>query len=315
LKKNYPLIVIGGPTATGKTKLAIELAQKINGVIINADSVQIYRDLVIGSNKGNINKVDCIKISNIPLNRFELENSKVYGYMFDIVNPDEDFNLYNYQQLSRELINYIRHNGQIPILVGGSGLYIDSVIRDYTIQINNNDKSTRVRLSEMNTNELQKLIPINILDSLNNSDKNNPRRLIRLIEKLNNNETSEEYSKFKFHEHVFFYPMFDKDQLIKKINFRVEEMFEQGFVDEVVKLIEKFPSIPRSLQSTGYKEIVNMLLSSTKIELQDCIEMVKIAHRKYAKRQITWFEGERRNYNLIKVSDVDDILNYLNLNY
>lgn len=297
------LIVVGGPTASGKTELAIQIAQKLGGEIINADSVQVYKYMNIGSNKGNIKYLNSLNIDGYEVFEYELENSKTNGVLFDLIEPDCDFNISVYKTYADKSINYFYNSNKIPILTGGSGLYIDSIIKGYDFQSVEQNNSLREVLNELSIEELVerlKNLSIDSYQNLNNSDKNNPRRLIRLIEKnqLNINSRNND-PKYNY---LFFYPEFYKDDLFNKIDKRVDWMFQNGFVEEVKFLIEKGYSLQnKALQSTGYKEIYQMLFEN-KYSYDECIEKVKNSHKKYAKRQITWFEGKGRNYNLIKTN-------------
>ena len=199
------LIVVAGPTASGKTSYAIELAKELNAVLINADSMQVYKDMNIGTNKGEIKRFRGLEIKIFPrvklrkeniqiegdvdenkseyeINAYEIEKSGVVGYMFDIVNPDEEFTLAQYQYLVLKLLEEFNRIGQKAILVGGTGLYIDSILKSYKIEDVGIDENLRHSLIKMSNeqlfDELYKIHSETAL-SLNESDKENPRRLIR----------------------------------------------------------------------------------------------------------------------------------------
>ncbi|MCA9385583.1 hypothetical protein KC717_02960, partial [Candidatus Dojkabacteria bacterium] len=166
------LIVVGGPTASGKTTLAIKCAQNLEGELINADSVQIYKGLTIGSNKGNLslirNEVVCGR--TIPV--YELEKSGVPGHLFDICDPDELFDVAHYKKLADEVILSIQNKDMHPILVGGTGLYIDAVIKNYDLSSKTYDASLRKELESSSVGELQdrlQSLKPGLLESLNNS--------------------------------------------------------------------------------------------------------------------------------------------------
>ena len=193
------LIVVAGPTASGKTSYAINLAKEIDAVLINADSMQVYKGMNIGTNKGTIeiqsrkfsipyiSKDQTVK-SEYQISAYELEKSGVTGYMFDVVNPNDEFTVAHYQFLVRKLLNEFERIGQKTILVGGTGLYIDSVINNYHLDEVEIDKSLREKLNNMSDeqlfDELYKVDSVTAL-ALNESDKENPRRLIRRIELAN----------------------------------------------------------------------------------------------------------------------------------
>lgn len=317
------LIVVAGPTASGKTNYAVNLAKKINGLIINADSMQVYRGMDIGTNKGEVKKLGDlgIKILSIAklmteneenevekdhskkvheINAYEIENSGVVGYMFDIIEPDEDFSVADYQTLTKELIIRVREDGKIPLLVGGTGLYIDSILKDYLLAKVEKDLELRVDSSTLSVEQLyDKLYEIapKMALGLNESDRFNKRRLIRRIE-LAQMGNSKEVSN-KMIPHIMYYPKFDRDFLYERINNRVEEMFNEGLVEEVKELLRKGFKECKSMQGMGYKEVVEYLDGD--ITLDEAKTRMKQAHRNYASRQITWFENDRRGYNLVRV--------------
>lgn len=304
------IIIVGGPTASGKTKLALEVADIVNGEIINADSMQVYKGMDIGTNKGDLHVADYIEPKQIKLsskvfniNPYFIENSTVIGWLFNIVDPDDNFTVREYQQLANYMIEDIRKRGKTPVLVGGTGLYIDSVLRQYNIK-GVPDESLRSKLSRLTVNDLQTYLEGMgfDLDTLNNSDRNNPRRLIRIIEKINSQEELEKNNKNFEIEHIFLYPKFNFTQLESKIAKRVEIMIRSGFIEEVKNLLEKgYDSQNKAMQSTGYREVTEYIKGSIKTE-SELIRRITLSHRQYAKRQVTWFEGKPRGYSLIKIS-------------
>ena len=317
------LIVVAGPTASGKTHYAIELAKKIDGVIINADSMQVYRGMDIGTNKGEIKKLRDLGIKiftsvklrkgnvnrnvdgdenqyEYEINAFEIENSGVVGYMFDIVNPDEEFTLAHYQYLVAKLLENFKRQGQKVILVGGTGLYIDSIIKNYSIDEAGADNKLRDELNELSSEQLYDVlyeIDEESALSLNQSDRANKRRLVRRIELAkSNSKPSKGKNKSKY---KMYYPIYEREQLYEKINNRVDEMLEEGLIEEVQKLINKGYKNVKSMQGMGYKEVADYL--EGKLTLEEVKSHIKQAHRNYASRQITWFENKSRGYNLVRV--------------
>lgn len=317
------LIVVAGPTASGKTNYAVNLAKKINGLIINADSMQVYRGMDVGTNKGKVMRLRDlgIKIFTNPkllkessenevelgenkkiyeINAYEIENSGVVGYMFDIVDPVEDFSVADYQILTKELLIRVREDGKIPILVGGTGLYIDSILKNYSLAKIGKDNVLRDDLSRFSKEQLYdhlyQISPKAAL-GLNDSDRFNKRRLIRKIEIAREGNINKVSNKMV--PHVMYYPKFDRDSLYNRINSRVEEMFNEGLIDEVESLLKMGYKDCKSMQGMGYKEVVEYL--EGEITLDEAKTKMKQAHRNYASRQITWFENDRRGYNLVKV--------------
>ena len=305
------LIVVAGPTASGKTSYAINLAKEIDAVLINADSMQVYKGMNIGTNKGTIEiqgmkfsipyiGEDQIVKSEYLISAYELEKSGITGYMFDVVNPNEEFTVAHYQFLVKKLLNEFDRIGQKAILVGGTGLYIDSIIHNYHLDEVEIDKSLREKLNNMSDeqlfDELYKVDSVTAL-ALNESDKENPRRLIRRIE-LAQSEVKQRRSKNVL-KHKIYYPIYDRNILYERINKRVEEMFVEGLVQEVEGLVKLGYKNCNSMQGMGYKEVVEFLEGKSSIE--EAYARIKQAHRNYASRQITWFENEKKGYNLLKV--------------
>jgi len=290
------LIVIGGPTASGKTDMAIDICKRCNGEIVNADSRQIYKELNIGTNKGLIVPIDgeVVDLYGYKLQAFDIEKTGVVGWLFDIVNPDEEFNLAIYKKLADSVIRDITSRKKIPVLVGGTGLYIDALVKNFNLEGERTDDSVRQILNQLSLNELQeklKSLSLKVFDSLNNSDANNSRRLIRYIEKtLNGNENTEQKSECKY-EVEYCIPKYEKSELSEKINKRVVKMFDEGLVEETKQAIRKGWGETKAMQSMTYKEVQKNLKGE--IDYDKCVELIQLEHRKYAKRQMTWF---RKSY-------------------
>lgn len=288
------IIIVAGPTSSGKTKYALNLANKLAGELINADSRQIYKYLDIGTNKGKIvtDKSGLKFLEDIPI------------YIIDFLEPDQRYNLFTFKNKAETKILEISKKGKTPIIVGGTGLYIDSIIKDYNDNNEQNTNETRQKLEALSREKLQeKYLKLYKKNYLNNSDFNNKRRLVRQIEKYHlGNNSSLEKSNVGSLKYVvdFYYPIFELEELKKKISLRVEKMFDEGLIEEtqnVLRMGYKENSI--ALQGIGYKEVLEYL--DNKATLPETIGKVKTAHIRYAKRQITWFEGVGRKYNLTKV--------------
>jgi len=212
---SIPIIVIAGPTASGKSDLAIRLAKEINGEIINGDSRQVYKELSIGTGKPS-----------------EKERSLVPHHLYDYISVKENYNIYRYQKDFNKLLKSFPKK-KIPILVGGSGLYIDSVIFNYELKEekpSKKEREERERLNKLSVGQLQDLvrdIDPKLLEKLNRSDRSNPIRLIRLIER-----EGEILSKKEPKRHKYFVIDLDKKVLNKNIETRVEKMFKMGLLEE-----------------------------------------------------------------------------------
>jgi tRNA dimethylallyltransferase len=281
---SIPIIVIAGPTASGKSDLAIRLAKEINGEIINGDSRQVYKELVIGTAKPS-----------------KKERSIVPHHLYDYISVKEDFNIYRYQRDFNKLLESFPK--KIPILVGGSGLYIDSVIFNYELKEEKptkKERDERERLNKLSVKELQKLvsdIDPKLLKKLNKSDRNNPIRLIRVIER-----EGEILNKKEPKKHKYFVIDLDKKLLNKKIETRVEKMFGMGLLEENEKLREEGLEKYSALNTIGYQEFTPYF--EGKASLKEVRKEIVKNTKKYAKRQKTWFRKHdhaiwTNDYNLI----------------
>ncbi len=278
------VIVIVGPTASGKSDCAIELAKRIDGEIVSADSMQIYREMNIGT----------AKVTNE-------EMSGVKHYMINIVNPDEDFNVAMYKKMAEEALEEIVSKGKTPIVVGGTGLYINTLVNG--IEFSEIDKDEEYR------KELENRVSAEGIDSIyeelksvdpeaaNIIDKNNVRRVIRALEIYKvTGKTKTELDKESIKETKFDFLMYgiktDREELYNRINKRIDYMMEQGLVSEVEELNKKYKMSKTALQGLGYKEVIEYINGNCNYD--EMIEKLKMETRRYAKRQITWFKRDER---------------------
>ena len=280
------ILVIGGPTAVGKTELSIELAKRLNGEIISADSMQIYKYMDIGS----------AKISKEEMNG-------VVHHLIDVVDPSINFSVVDYKEQGEKAIKEIISRGKLPIIVGGTGLYINSLTCNMNFTKAEKDEEYRKELDKL-ANEhgnnyihemLKEIDPI----SYNEIHANNRKRVIRALEvyKLTGNPFSsynagEDFYKSEYDVHYYVLTM-DREKLYERINLRVDIMMEKGLLEECIKLKEMgYTSSMQSMQGIGYKEILYYLEGNVK--LQEAINMIKQGSRNYAKRQLTWFRRDKR---------------------
>ena len=288
------IIVVTGPTAVGKTKLSIELAKKYHGEIINADAVQVYIGLDIGSAK---------------VTKEEMEG--IPHHLFDIKEVNEDYTIYHYQQDCRRLISEIQKRGNTPILVGGTGLYIKAALYDYKLSKEKENNTYDNLTTEELYHELIKL------DKDIHIDKNNRRRLIRAINyyKENNKSINDNKTDKLLYDTIFIGLTTDRKILYNKINDRVDIMIKEGLLDEVKSFYEKGIRTKPLLSAIGYKELYEYFDGNT--ELDAAIDNIKKNSRHYAKRQYTffnhqlpvaWFETDYNNFNntIKKVSSYVD---------
>lgn len=288
------VIVVTGPTAVGKTKLSIELAKKYHGEIINADAVQVYIGLDIGSAK---------------VTKEEMEG--IPHHLFDIKEVNEDYTIYHYQQDCRRLISEIQKRGNTPILVGGTGLYIKAALYDYKLsKEKENDTYDNLTTEELYSELIS-------LDKDIQIDKNNRRRLIRAINyyKENNKSINDNKTDKLLYDTIFIGLTTDRKILYNKINDRVDIMIKEGLLDEVKSFYEKGIRTKPLLSAIGYKELYEYFDGNT--ELDAAIDNIKKNSRHYAKRQYTffnhqlpaaWFETDYNNFNntIKKVSSYID---------
>lgn len=280
-----PLVILTGPTAVGKTKLSIALAKAIDGEIISADSMQVYQHMDIGSAK--------IKPE---------EMQGIQHYLVDILPPTEEFNVVMFQKFAKEAMEQIYAKRKIPILVGGTGFYIQSVLYDIDFTQNDADTSLREELESLAAIKgaeylhemLQKIDP----QSARDIHANNVKRVIRAIEyykqtgqKISeHNETERE--KEAAYNSVYFVLNNDREILYKNIDKRVDIMLEEGLVEEVKKLLLMgCDRESTAMQGLGYKEIIDYLQG--KNTLEEAVYLIKRDTRHFAKRQLTWFRREK----------------------
>ncbi|HSP21800.1 MAG TPA: tRNA (adenosine(37)-N6)-dimethylallyltransferase MiaA [Planococcus sp. (in: firmicutes)] len=271
------VIAIVGPTASGKTALSLALAKRFNGEIINGDSMQVYRGMSIGTAK-----ISAEEMQGVP------------HHLLDIKEPEEPFSVAEYQGLVRGKIEEIKSRGKLPILVGGSGLYVQAVLFDYRFTDEQVDEGVRAALYE----ELERHGPqhmhdkLKVLDPVTDIHANNTRRVIRALEILQSGQPQADRS-------LALSPMYneliigldiDRVVLYERINERVDGMLEKGLLDEVSALRERGVHDTQSIQGIGYKELYGFLEGAT--EFGEAVSQLKRNSRKYAKRQFTYFKNK-----------------------
>ena len=273
------VVVIVGPTGVGKTKLSIELAKKINGEIINADSTQVYKELNIATAKVT-----------------EEEKENIPHHLFDIKDKSEDYTVYDYQRDAREKIKEVLDKGKTPILVGGTGLYIKACLYNYCF----NESKNNNMYDDISTEELyDRLIKI---DKNTDIHKNNRKRIIRALnyyEDTKQSISSKEKSNELLYDAVFIGLRTDRETLYNRINKRVDIMVENGLLEEAKKIYDSNIRTKAILTPIGYKELFPYFEGTSTLE--ECLDKIKQNSRKYAKRQDTW---NRHQFD-VKWIDVD----------
>ncbi len=295
------VIVICGPTASGKTALSIELAKKINGEIISCDSMQIYKDMNIGTAKPT---------------REEMQDIK--HYLIDFVSPDERYSVADYKRDSKKAIKEIIKKGKVPIIVGGTGLYIDSLI--YEIEYKNIEFDEKYRQQLENRVEQEglnilyeeaKRIDSIAIEKISENDKKRILRILEIYHATGKNKTEQEIESRK-NEVEYDYKVYaiswEREKLYDRINRRVDMMIEQGLIEEVEEISKKYNKFPTAMQGLGYKEVIEYL--EGKCSKEEMIEKIKMETRRYAKRQLTWF---RKNKQTIWIDGQEKIQNNIQI--
>ena len=278
------VVVIVGPTASGKTAVSIELAKKINGEIISADSMQIYKYMDIGTAKPTLDEMQGIK-----------------HYMVDVVMPDETFNVAKYKSMAESAIEEILKKGKVPIIVGGTGLYINTLVDGIEFADVPCDEEYRNELIEKGYREgamsIYKELEKVDSESAKKIDPNNIRRVARALEiykvtgKTKTQLDIESRKEVKY-DYRLFGMEWDRETLYNRIDLRVDKMIEAGLIDEVRNVTEKFKISNTAVQGLGYKEVIEFLNGN--ISYEEMIEKLKLETRHYAKRQLTWFRRDKR---------------------
>ena len=289
------VIVICGPTASGKTALSIELAKKINGEIISCDSMQIYKDMNIGTAKVTEEEMQGIK-----------------HYMIDFVSPDERYSVADYKNDAEKIIEIIINKGKTPIIVGGTGLYVDSLIYNIEYPKINLDEDYRQKLEkEVEEKGLKYLYDVakkideQAVQKISINDKKRIMRVLEIYHATGKTKTEQEVESRKKevkYDYKIFAINMDREKLYQRINLRVDKMIENGLIEEVENLQKQYNHFPTAMQGLGYKEVVEYL--QNEITNDEMIEKIKQETRRYAKRQLTWF---RKNKQTIWIDGLKNI--------
>lgn len=279
-----PLVILTGPTAVGKTKASIGLAKAIGGEIISADSMQVYKQMDIGSAK-----IKPTEMEGIP------------HHLVDVLEPDDEFHVVRFQQMAKQAMEEIYAKGKIPILVGGTGFYIQAVLYDIDFSENEKDTSYRDELEHLAQTKgaayLHECLRKVDEKSAEDIHENNVKRVIRALEYFHqtgekiSEHNEEQQSKKSPYNFAYFVLNDERSHLYERINLRVDQMITEGLVDEVRSLKDKgYTKDMVSMQGLGYKEMLDYL--DGRYSLEQAVEIIKRDTRHFAKRQITWFKRE-----------------------
>lgn len=266
-----PVIAIVGPTGVGKTKLSLAIAKVFNGEVISTDSMQFYKGLDIGTAK-----IKPEEMRGIP------------HHLLDILNPEEEYSVADYQELVRNKIHDLHQEDILPILVGGSGLYVQSVIYDYKFQ---GKKREEDNVKEYDGIEVEKLYEMLLEKSpklAKTVDRFNRRRVLRALEK-SDKDIDDTGSELFYSETLIIALNIDRELLYERINKRVDEMISGGLIEEARELFEKDIE-SQAIKAIGYKELFPYFRGE--MPLESCVKIIKRNSRRYAKRQFTWFKNK-----------------------
>lgn len=301
------VLVIAGPTASGKTKIGVELAKRLNGEIISADSMQIYKHMNIGTAKPTINEMQ-----NIP------------HYLIDFVEIGENFSVVQYKEMATKCIEDILSRGKVPIFVGGTGLYINSITEEIKYDEAAENKKIREKLekiaeTEGNERLYEKLKEVDI-DTYNRLHINDTKRIIRALEVFEaTGITITEHQKMskeieKKYDYKIVGLWMERENLYNRINLRVDKMIEDGLEDEARNIIDMIKNKGKitSFQAIGYKEFLKYF--NGEVSLEDAIASIKQESRRYAKRQVTWFKRTNGLKWINVERDINDVINDI-INY
>lgn len=280
------LIILTGPTAVGKTEISINLAKELNGEIISADSMQIYKSMDIGSAKV-----------------MEEEMDGVTHHLINVINPLEEFSVAQFKKRATDAIGKIYAKGKIPIIAGGTGFYIDSLVLNLEFANTYKDEQYRKELNqkaeEFGNDYVHNLLKVVDEESFNKLNANDLKRVIRALEvyKLSNKPISQFYKEQDIYDipyNVYYFVLnMNRETLYNRINSRVDIMINNGLLDEINEL-KKMGCTPdmQSMQGIGYKEMLHYI--NGQLSFEEAIDLIKKRSRNYAKRQLTWFRKEKR---------------------
>ncbi|WP_297392764.1 tRNA (adenosine(37)-N6)-dimethylallyltransferase MiaA [uncultured Peptoniphilus sp.] len=294
------LVIITGPTGIGKTELSLELAKKYKGEIISSDSMQIYKKLNIGTAKIDLNK------------------TRIPHHMIDIIEPSDNFTVADFKNQAKKIITDINNRGGLPFLIGGTGLYINSLVYNLDFTETEPDYDYRDELREILDQEGSEFLYEKLQDQdramAEKIHKNNAQRIIRALEilKSGNKKGDNFREENKDYNLIYIGLNMDRAKLYEKINQRVDKMIDLGLVDEVKNLLDEgLDKNSQSLKAIGYKEVISYL--DCNIDFDEMVDLIKKNSRHYAKRQLTWFRREKRIKWFDRESDtiLSDIENYI----
>lgn len=302
-----PIVVVCGPTAVGKTRISLDIAKDFDMEIVSCDSMQVYKFMNIGSAKPTYE-----------------EMASVPHHMIDVVdprevseNPKESFGVYRFSLMARQAIKDVHARNKVPLITGGTGLYLDSIIYDIDFAASPGSEEGREELfriaEDYGPNELYKILLEIDAETAKRIHPNNVKRVVRAIEAArfgdNIREFRREFNLRNEYEPILMGLTRDREELYQRINLRVDEMIETGLIDEVRNLMDMgLTEKDYPMKGIGYKEIINHLTNPDETDLSEAIDQVKKNSRHYAKRQFTWFKRytKMKWFDLTGINQIDD---------
>ena len=281
------VVVITGPTAVGKTSISIKVAKHFKTNILNVDAFQVYKELNIGTSKPTLE-----------------ERAGIKHLMMDELEPSDNFSIYDYQQAARCHIDNLVNENKLPLVVGGSGLYIDSLLYDYKLTSDGRDDDFEKQYLNLSNVELHELLEKYDYNKAQEIHPNNRKRVLRALEKaLKKENQTDDYKALEhpLYDILIIFLEDDRDILYNRINLRVDQMVELGLVEEAEKLFAKELSL-QARQAIGYRELFSYF--NNEISKEEAIELIKQHSRNYAKRQFTWFRNHPHTIN-VRFENVD----------
>lgn len=283
MQKQSVLVVVG-PTAVGKTELSLQLAEELKAQIISADSMQVYRGMDIGTAKASVGERQLVK-----------------HHLIDVVDPDQPFNVADYVDLAESVLQKLHRSNITPLLTGGTGLYIDALLDGFLFPDSSADPKLREELQSRGEQDPEKLFKeLEQIDptAAKKLHPNDLRRVVRALEVYyRTGEPISVLQRKKEQEVRPYDPLYigltrERAELYSRINQRVDQMIEEGLIEEVANLLKAYPQQPTALQALGYKEIV--LYLQNQMTLDEAVDILKRDTRRYAKRQLSWFQRNKR---------------------
>lgn len=281
------LAVIVGPTASGKSSLALMLEQKLNGEIVSADARQVYQGMDIGTAKVTLRHPEKYGSAG-------RREEPVPQHLVDIRNPNEPYTVADFQRDAITVIHDIHARGKLPILVGGTGLYVNAVVDNLVIPNVEANPNLRKQFERKNTDQLFEILRNRDPRAAATIDPHNKRRIIRVLEIIKTTGTLDRTKGAPLFDTMLIGITLPREELYRRINARVDTMMQSGFLDEVRTLLQKYPASVKAFDAIGYRELIAWIANGETEPLEQVVTKIKSATRAYARRQLTWWRRDKR---------------------